>query len=36
MQDVKEIMYCKDLSEEHWGQNILAKLAYDMDIETNI
>lgn len=36
MQDVKEIMYCKDLSEEHWGQNILAKLAYDMDTETNI
>lgn len=32
MQDVKEIMYCKDLREEHWGQNILAKLAYDMDI----
>lgn len=31
MQDVKEFMYCKDLSEEHWGQNILAKLAHDMD-----
>lgn len=35
MHDVKEFMYCKDLSEENWGQNILAKLAHDMDTETN-
>lgn len=31
MKDVKEFMYCNDISEENWGQNILAKLAYDMD-----
>ena len=35
MHDVKEFMYCKDLNEENWGQNILAKLAHDMDTETN-
>lgn len=35
VQDVKEFMYCKDICEEHWGQNILSKLTYDMDLETH-
>lgn len=36
MQDVKELMYCKDLSEEHWGQNILSKLSYDIVTRSNL
>lgn len=33
IQDVKKMLYCRDIRPEEWGRNILAKLVYDMDAE---
>lgn len=33
MEDVKRVLYSRDIRMENWGKNVLAKLVHDMDAE---